>query len=241
MSALLPYAIELCYSMQRSTPAVLISQVRPYPFLRYSVRKSHIFWAALYFRLWPVWVYHVYQYDPVNGTTLSINFVWNITHSKRNSARYCHKCTYVLVYQMFLPDFNGNWTLSTDFLKKHQITNFMKIRLLGAELLFHADRQTDMTKLIVIFRQFAKAPKKLLLSNTHNPVLPRLLPWSKDYTDLHRSIFSRVLCRPIATNSPLLPLKMKLKFYDKSAEKVNRRITRNATKLRRKYNYETPL
>ena len=34
----------------------------------------------------------------------------------------------------------------------------MKIRAAGAELL-HADRQTDMTKLIVAFRNFAKTPK----------------------------------------------------------------------------------
>ena len=34
----------------------------------------------------------------------------------------------------------------------------MTIRPLGAEL-FHADRRTDMTKLIVTFRNFAKAPK----------------------------------------------------------------------------------
>jgi hypothetical protein len=39
----------------------------------------------------------------------------------------------------------------------------MKIRPVGAEL-FHADeeRQTDMTKLTVAFRNFAKAPKKRL-------------------------------------------------------------------------------
>jgi hypothetical protein len=34
----------------------------------------------------------------------------------------------------------------------------MKIRPVGAEL-FHADRETDMTKLIVAFRNFANAPK----------------------------------------------------------------------------------
>jgi hypothetical protein len=34
----------------------------------------------------------------------------------------------------------------------------MKIRLMGAEL-FQADRQTDMTKLIVPFRNFSKMPK----------------------------------------------------------------------------------
>ena len=34
----------------------------------------------------------------------------------------------------------------------------MKIRPVGAEL-FHADGQTDWTKLTVAFRNFAKAPK----------------------------------------------------------------------------------
>ena len=37
----------------------------------------------------------------------------------------------------------------------------MKIRLLGAELL-HADEQTDITKLIVALRKFAKAPKTVV-------------------------------------------------------------------------------
>jgi hypothetical protein len=46
------------------------------------------------------------------------------------------------------------------------MSNFTKIRPVGAEL-FNADRQkkgrTDMTKLIVAFRNFANAPKKRLL------------------------------------------------------------------------------
>jgi len=36
--------------------------------------------------------------------------------------------------------------------------NFMKICQVGSEL-FHADRRTDMTKLIVAIRNFANAPK----------------------------------------------------------------------------------
>jgi len=48
------------------------------------------------------------------------------------------------------------------FKKNSQILNFTKIRPVGAGL-FHADgqgdRQTDMTKLIVCFRNFANAPK----------------------------------------------------------------------------------
>jgi len=37
----------------------------------------------------------------------------------------------------------------------------MKIRLLEAEM-FHADRHIDKTMLIVAFRNFAKAPEKVL-------------------------------------------------------------------------------
>ena len=35
----------------------------------------------------------------------------------------------------------------------------MKIRPMGAEELFHAGGRTDMTKLIIAFRNFANAPK----------------------------------------------------------------------------------
>jgi hypothetical protein len=50
--------------------------------------------------------------------------------------------------------------MSVDFRKNNQISNFMKIRPVGAEL-FHSDGQTGMTKLIVLFfRNFANARKK---------------------------------------------------------------------------------
>ena len=42
--------------------------------------------------------------------------------------------------------------------KKAQLSSFIKIRLVGAEL-FYADGRTDMTKLTVAFRNFANAPK----------------------------------------------------------------------------------
>jgi hypothetical protein len=51
---------------------------------------------------------------------------------------------------------------SRQIFEKAKISNFIKIRPVGAEL-FHADRQTDrqtgMTKLIVTFRNFANALK----------------------------------------------------------------------------------
>jgi len=49
---------------------------------------------------------------------------------------------------------------STDFRKNIQMSNFMKIRPMGAEL-FHADGQANMTKLIVAFRN-ANAPKNCI-------------------------------------------------------------------------------
>ena len=62
-------------------------------------------------------------------------------------------------YPLFLSDFNQTLIFSTG-VRKNQVLNFVKIRLVGAEL-FHADRRTyvrtEMTKLIVAFRNFANA------------------------------------------------------------------------------------
>ena len=57
-----------------------------------------------------------------------------------------------------LSDFNETWTFSTEFRKNTQISNFIKIRSVEAGL-FHADGQTDMTKLVVAFRNFANVPE----------------------------------------------------------------------------------
>jgi len=61
-------------------------------------------------------------------------------------------------YPLFLSD-------SLDrFSKTPQIPNFMKIRPVGAELFCahgRTDRRTDLTKLIVAFRNFANAPFKI--------------------------------------------------------------------------------
>jgi len=47
-------------------------------------------------------------------------------------------------YPLFSSDFNETWISSTDFSKNIQISDFMKIRLVRAEL-SHVDRLTDET------------------------------------------------------------------------------------------------
>jgi hypothetical protein len=68
----------------------------------------------------------------------STTFIWNISHSKKKSTRYytnvkMSSCE----VPVFLSHFNETWIFSTS-----QIWNFIKIRLVGAEL-FHVDKQTD--------------------------------------------------------------------------------------------------
>jgi flagellar motor component MotA len=57
-----------------------------------------------------------------------------------------------------LSDFNGSCVFSTDFRKTLEYQFLMKISPVGAEL-FHAERQTDMTKVIVALYSFANAAK----------------------------------------------------------------------------------
>jgi hypothetical protein len=59
-------------------------------------------------------------------------------------------------YPLFLVDINQTLVFWTDF--KKILEYFVKIRPLGTEL-FHAYRQTDMTKLVVAFCNFSYALK----------------------------------------------------------------------------------
>ena len=69
-------------------------------------------------------------------------------------------------YLLLLSDFNENWTFSTDFSTNTQISNLIKIRSIGAEKA-HADGLTDMTKLMLVFRNFANAPKNASFTHIH--------------------------------------------------------------------------
>ena len=61
---------------------------------------------------------------------------------------------------LLLSYFNETWIFSTNF-RVILISNFMKLCSVGAEL-FLSGRQTDVTQLIVAFRSFTNAPKKMI-------------------------------------------------------------------------------
>ena len=123
-----------------------------------------------YCHLWPDWLAHIFPDYLINGKIFGrkviayknvlifcTTCVWNISHSRKNSAGYYHNCTYDFTYSFHilleLPIF------SKDFQKNTQISNFIKIRSVGAELSMQTGGQTHTTKLIVAFRNFASAPK----------------------------------------------------------------------------------
>jgi len=99
----------------------------------------------------------------------SATYVWNIFHTKKNRARYDKKMSSYLhvKYPLFFSIFNETGIFSKVFRNITPLPNFLKIRPVGAEL-FHADRRTGrqpvMTKLIVAFRNFAKAPKRAIMN-----------------------------------------------------------------------------
>jgi len=90
--------------------------------------------------------------------------VWNISHSKKNWARYDQKCVLIFMWstrhscQILIElEFSGQIFGLESNIKTYEVPS------VGAEL-FHADRWTDMTKPTVAFRNFANAPKMYFFS-----------------------------------------------------------------------------
>ena len=78
-----------------------------------------------------------------------------------------------LKYPLFLSDFNENWIFSTDFWKIHKYQISWKPFLWESNFSMQKDWRTDMTKLIVAFRNFANAPKNDILFIFYFSRLPK--------------------------------------------------------------------
>jgi hypothetical protein len=96
----------------------------------------------------------------------STNSAGNISHSKKNRARYDHRYIGLMAAAVILLTLygNSNWNCVHRLWENAEISSSMKIRPVGAES-FHADGQTDMTKQIVAFRNLRTRLKFLRSSH----------------------------------------------------------------------------
>jgi hypothetical protein len=95
-------------------------------------------------------------------------FMKNISHSKKNLARYSHNMSKRLnvKYPFFLSDLNETWIFQTDFLKKlnHKVSSksvhWEPSRYMRTDRRTDGriDGQTDVKNLIVTYRNVANAP-----------------------------------------------------------------------------------
>jgi hypothetical protein len=127
--------------------------------------------ALPYCHLWPVWLYHIFPHYLINGTILGKKKLPNIKCAFWFSLQLLFETFLILrriqrdivtnvrslrvKYTLFLSDYNENWIFSTDIRKIARMLNVIRIRPVRSEL-FLADRQTDVTKLIVVFSQFCE-------------------------------------------------------------------------------------
>ena len=141
------------------------------PSLRWKSNEYYLFWVCVCSRSYPacnehapychprpIRLYQIFPHYLINGMifggrggiteykmrvlTFCTTFVRNISHSKKNSASEISKMYNGLhvQYPLFLSAFHETWIFLTDF-SNTQISNFMKIRPVGAEL-FHVGAKT---------------------------------------------------------------------------------------------------
>jgi hypothetical protein len=103
-------------------------------------------------------------------------------------------------YRLFLSNFTETWIFSIGFQQKAQILSFIKIHPVGDKFSFHADRQTDITKLIVAFCNFANGHKIIKLNISFK--LPII--WSDRNEFANCCVVSLNKSQPLPSNLPYL-------------------------------------
>ena len=114
------------------------NHIFPYCFLKGAIKK---------------YIY-IYIYWTLNALLIfSTTFVWNIFHSKRNSARYSLKC---VKHLPFFSDSTKIWIFPTDIL------NILEYQITWKSVLWQPSysMRTDMTKLNSRFSQFSESAWK---------------------------------------------------------------------------------
>jgi len=109
-------------------------------------------------------------------SSFSTTCAWNIFHSKKKWARYDQNLCIGLYakYPLFLVEFNETWILLTDTRKIIKCQISWKCLQWEPSCSMWTDRRRDMTKIIVAFRYFAKAPK----TNRIVKAVPCVMLWT---------------------------------------------------------------
>ena len=97
---------------------------------------------------------------------LCTTFVWNIPNSEMNWARYDYKCIGPLVLMhstLYSCQILMTLEFWTDFRKDSNIKFHENLFSGGPCWSTRTDGRTDLTKLILVFRNFAKAPRNQLI------------------------------------------------------------------------------
>jgi hypothetical protein len=146
--------------------------------------------AVLYCHLWPVRLYHIFPHYFTNCTILgkkviehktcvfifSAIFVWNISHSKNNSARYYHRCTQVFMQSTrYFCQILTKLEFSPQVFETCSDTKFHE-NPSSASLFFsiRTDRQTEMMKIAVVFCNFVNAPLNIYPWDLNQRILRHL-------------------------------------------------------------------
>ena len=131
--------------------------------------------AVLYCHLWPVWLYHIFTHYLTNGAIfgkklLNIKCVfWFCLQLLSETFLILRRIQRNIIINvqrssckvpLLLSDFKETWIFSADF-RKILVYQISWKSVQWEPSCFNADGQTDMTKLIVAFRNFLNAPTNI--------------------------------------------------------------------------------